>query len=312
MGRYGHSWKSHKHKPKQVRKAQIRLQGIRQAKFLIPILIGLILAWAALLLYHPYFQIQSIQVELIGVADAQVYQQWLGERIAQRKPLDVRRNYFLFNTEKHSHALNQKFALIQGAVDKTFPKTLTITVQEEQDEIFVYQNKTLYRVFTNGEIQTIDEKPTPYMTKLVYPKENRGEGEQIDVEIEPKRIFDPAATYGVIKRTFGDIPVVFVGDEKKISGELTKTILYFTTLIDRSSLPARVGGQRYYTMDDDDLFLLTLNTSNFSILFSTNNDVPRQLEQLTNVLTTENNLPSVDYIDVRFGSTVFIQRNIEE
>ncbi len=175
-----------------------------------------LIAWALLLIYHPFFFVEHVLVRNAVNIDEQQLSQKVKDVIQKKRYLVFPGNsYFFLNHDKISSAVTANFPVDSITIEKYFPSTISVTVTERLSFI----------IHDNGEQYTlIDKTGTPIRTLrsvAIHETLTRG-GEEEGIPTSTAHYPDIVA----LKQQFGDYPTVIVDDNntQEGSGLINKTM----------------------------------------------------------------------------------------
>ena len=178
-------------------------------------------------------------------------------------------NYFLFDRNNLEQELLESFNLDEIKVDKKFPHTLEISLQEKISQFIWQRDDTLYLLSAQGalnrQINGLDEK-------YLILADQRSWSPEDDKILRPNEL-------EAINKLYLSWTNIFKDDPK-----LTKVIL------------------------TDDLGTIRAQTKiGFYVLVDLTKDIDEQLKNLNKVLAGDIIGQDIDYIDLRFGDRVFFK-----
>ncbi len=276
-------------------------------------LVVLLVVWAGLLLYHPFFLIGNVKVEVTNGDNAAEYRSWVEERLSTNHMLSLNSSYFATQVEDIQANIRNDFPVQSLEIRKEFPGRLHIIVTEQRDEVLVYgHDGVLAKAFTNNAVEPITQDKTPAVQKEIdveipIPVEEREEGGE-ETKIEKERVFDHAGTFVAVQRIHGEFPVIFADLPEENIGDFVSKFLHFTTQVESFSSAGEVGEDWFFVQPSDSVYHFELHgVSGWKIIFDKRYDFFTQLDKVHHVLLT-NDLSTLEKIDVRYGEKIFITR----
>ena len=284
---------------------------IGQGVFLVLLVIG----WLGLLLYHPYFQVTSVRVDIRNGDNETEYTTWVKQYLEESHLLSLSNSFFALKDTTLAEELRLAFPIQSLEVTKVFPHTIQISVEEEQDELLVYDhNGFLARVFTNGVVEQIPQSKTPHVQEIIPIEVSKqeltepgsdgvGEGER---DVRTEHVFSHSETFLAVRRLFGETPVVFANLPKENIEMFTKEFIYFTTQVMSSPLAGEIGRDWFFVQPANSIYQFELRgTSDWKIIFDRRFSFDDQLQKLFHVVQTRN-IETIEKIDVRYGNSIFV------
>ncbi len=295
-----------------------RTEYIKKIKLIaLPVIL---LAWAGVLLFAPYFRITRVSYYGLNTVKKEAVEQYMNEHIlSARFRWWPARNYFLINGGSIEKKLKNNFFFNAVAVKKIFPNQLIIDVTEKISSIIYDDGQQYYLLDQNGQIikalRPVAE--TELKTTYIPPPLPTISTSTIETALATST---PNTASGTIKIThtpdsnslrqeFGNFPIVY----HKLSNpnDATSTIgvrvfnpmgvqgtLEWQTLVEQRG----IGQVKYYVSDKNTPGLTTILNQRWNILIDPTGDLKQQADNVQLILR-ENN--PVQYIDVRFGDRVY-------
>lgn len=127
----------------------------------------LLIVWAALLLWHPYFFLRHITVNAQETRNPEQYRDAVLAATKGTGALSLRGNFFLFSTPKLEEDLRNQFAVQSLQIEKKFPNTLIVHLVEKSDSIVAAYQGRIVRITTQGTVSQLTNVSTPTITAKI-------------------------------------------------------------------------------------------------------------------------------------------------
>ncbi len=265
----------------------------------------------AFLFYHPYFQIQDIEVYGLNRIDRYKFMDAVNGTLESNRFLFFYgHSYMLLNTDELEEVLTNKFALTSIEIDKSFPHSLNIHVEEQISNI-VYDNGKEYSYLSQDgtlveKLRKTGEDEWEVKTEMVTSTNE--DGEAYLEEIEVSRTHHPPIINLV--NEMGQYPIVY--DKRNKSAEINQIMLNPETaaaiLRWFNNLRKKENFTHFYFVIGNELGdaeVINLNSYNLKIRMSEN--VGEQLQSLDNFLHESDRIESIHYIDLRYKDRIYWQ-----
>lgn len=275
----------------------------------IALIIITFLGSLGLLLLHPFFQVHSVEIQgLQRIQENDIRDTVNGILSYKRFFLFPQNNYFLADIDDLHSILQQKYPLKSLTIQKSFPHTLKITVEEKLSTI-IYDNGEQYSlVDATGKVSEIlrivDDSEWRVIKKLVTSTDATG------TEVSTEQILSRSHTpnYKKILTEVGDYPLVYDTRNKHISkGDqilndttVQSIIGWYEVLKHNSDIPFT-----YFYLERE-VGDVTIKTSEgWTIKAKLDNKIDQQFQTLEYILHQKVKRPEIQYIDVRFPGRAF-------
>lgn len=302
--------KDYKWKKKQVnpyKQQQDRFTTKSKALLLFGIIC--ILACIGIWIFHPFFHINQIHISGNDRIATQELHKTVAATIDNTFAFVIPTNSYLFvNIPEIEQILKEKYPLKSVRIEKSFPRTLTVDIQEKISYLIVDDTKTysLYdldgakvKILQNvGQGEWKIQYETITLTTTTVNQNNEEIVEEIVEEREVGRIHQPD-TLG-IRRAYDNYPIVLLSDTSQLyTREQADYIISWYEEFNTKKTDG--GGIRYFKI---------LNTTDFDIITdmgyiihaNTKQPVSYQMKILSEVLDRDS---ATEYIDVRFSNRAF-------
>lgn len=304
------AWRSKQANPYHISEERLSLR----TKIKIWTLILCIAAIAALIGYHPFFDVRSIVVYGQKRVDAKDVRDRIGVLLEERSFFFFqKKNYFFANTREIEKMLTAEFSLHTAAVEKIFPHRLVITIDEKLSTIIYDDGSQYYLLGKDGAaieiIRPVGEdewKTLPHTALLTNEEEDIESAERI------KKVHMPPAER--IKKEIGDYPIIY-DSRRKVSADsqnsaetpalldpalVSGALQWFTFLKTKTDIPFG------YILLENDLEIGIIKTAGegWEIRAHLTRDLDKQFAQIK-AIEPKINRANLSYIDVRYGDRVF-------
>ncbi len=275
----------------------------------------LCLTLLAVLLYNPFFRISHINIngtQHISNQDIQTTVE--GILHTKRWYILPGDSYSMINLQEIQQILLLRYPLTSVTINKVFPNTLNISIQEQISKI----------IYTNGNIYAT-ASPTGVVVQLL-PKINGTEwrlvphtvtsttstptGSTTTIKIVNEKIYNPNVTK--LHKTYGNYPIVYdkyatqiaVHNSVMTQGTAQTIVAWFEALSNMSSPKIPFG---YVTINDTIGNATIYTTQGWKIRINlTQPNIQSKILALKTILNQEQiNIHRLRYIDLRFSNRVY-------
>lgn len=285
-----------------------------------------IICTVALLLYHPFFKVRVVSIQgLQRIEGSQIYEAINGILDSNYLLIFPSNNYFILNLDQMSEILKQRFPIERISIQKTFPKTMSIIVDEKISTIIFDDTHYYSYVGLDGNvierIRSVGEDEwTEHSTKVSIESAsstlvNEPTGEQIQADPpEPQletiieRTHVPP--YNQLISEAGDYPIVFAQTEtapepgeRAMTKDLSEAVIQWFEFA-RSRDDISISYIEIPNPNTNDLIIHTRAGWYVRAGGGVDNVIESQIDALSHILDIEPGR-SFEYIDVRFPERVF-------
>ena len=225
--------------------------------------------------YSPALQITRVEIKgTQNISPKIIEEKFINWQLQQsRFKIFRQNNLIMFSKKWLTQRLNNDYGLADLKIQKKFPHSLLVTIQEKKPELIWSSRGNYYYLTESGDLaQTITVTAETSPLPIIYDDSN--------TEAKPGQNILTAAKVNFIKNLISEIKEI-------------------TTLEEPSyHLQSNLGTQ------------VNVNVkASYSILFDNSKDLDTQVEKLRRTLTDASILatPPQEYIDVRLGDRVYIK-----
>jgi len=239
----------------------------------LTILVSLLIIY--LIFYSPLLKITKIEIQGVDHAAAKtIEEKFIKWQLDQRKWLIFKQNNILLFSKKWLRSnLEEKYAPQSLVIDKKFPHSLYVEINEKSPEFIWVTNDQYYYLDQNGQITaSISDKNKVENLTLIYDESNE--------TVKPGQAVLTETKVSFIKQLISQM------------NEIT------AIEIDSYSLPNSFNTQ-----------FNIQTTAGYKIYFDTSKDLDTQVTKLKRVID-EKDIPSqppAEYIDLRIGDRVYLK-----
>lgn len=267
-----------------------------------------VLFWLILLLYLPYFRVSQITYGGLRIIRPAEIEQAISERFWQGRFAALAKNYFFVREAAIAKYLEERFALAGVDVNKVFPDTINIVIEEKISSIIYDDGKNYFLLAADGTA----------IKQVAAVAENEFRSEPI-VTATSTALLTATTTIPIATTTifhvpnntrltseFGNYPIVYFSRGSPTSEKQTEVLRQelIAGFIDAYTALQRGRGIKinYFSVDDPAAGAIIHTNKPWRVLFEPAGDIAKQINNVNTVL--RNNRPA-EYIDVRFGERVY-------
>lgn len=268
---------------------------------------------ALTLLFHPFFSVQPSGIEATGlqrIKKDELVDTTMG--IVQHRWFGIipRNSYAFLDTDEIGGILRERFPIQSISIEKIFPHTLRISVEESLSTI-IYDNGTRYALI--GADGRVVELLRPvgedewHIEAVNASSSANGDMVATSTMKHPNNHRPPVET---IQKEFGEYPILYdtrgkgvALNDGVVSEKVAKGFLDWYALLERqTTIPI------LYAIIEHDLGDAVIKTGEeWEIRVRLNEDIQAQFEKLQTILREQKNRSALQYIDIRFRDRVFWQ-----
>ncbi len=268
--------------------------------------------WAYLLFYTPYFSIHSISVSGATILNTNTLEGQIEQLVSEQKSrLCPANNFFCFPTERIIDFLKKEYpALQQISVNKIFPTRVVIAIEEPLPAAIYSENGTSFILDNKGHILRpllpIVLETTPTVVDELFASNTSSNTLSIDNNTTDNRsLITKLIEQRKIERLPFNIPVIINSTNftttttETISQEKIEATVRLDFLLKQQGIVRPLG----YVVDREVPFFLTLVSDKpWIVRFDLRGNVETQVENLKIISTKEK---PTSYVDLRYGERVF-------
>lgn len=301
------AWLKHKKRGASLRSAQTNVNfyqnktaGNAHKKLYIisSSLVIFLLIWGGLLIYLPYFKIDDVQINGLGLITRNEAEEILNNYWSKLKKIAPSNNYFLTNTQTIADNFKTKFSLKDIIIRKIFPNKLQITIYEKLSSVIYYDRLNYYLLDVSGTPLKQLSVPTLYISST---------SDFLNATGTPL-VKTPNINY--IKNTYGkNYPIIYFSSTSTIDNIFTTStflnkniisgIINFVNTLAKEGSGIKVN---YFEIKNLNTGAKVYSNKPYTIYFEPLNDITEQISKLT--LITANNQPK-EYINLRYNDRIF-------
>ncbi len=276
--------------------------------FKLALFAGLSLITLGLLIYHPRFQLNSVDVlGLVRIEKKDIEGTALATMEGKRFLTMPRSNYFFFDLEELKSILVEKFPIAHIAITKKFPGNLSIAVEEKISNIIYDNGKQYGYVDMQGNVveikrNVLDAEWTVATKKVTSTDETNKE---ILKEEVVSRTHKPDVN--AVSRELGNLPILY--DARATDMLVNTKILRDTTAAAVVSwynmLDKKVNVPISYFEIGDEVGDILMHTKHGWSIKGRLTEIESQSEALDTILKEKISGSNIQYIDVRYEGRVY-------
>jgi hypothetical protein len=269
-------------------------------------LAAIVVTWFALMLYLPFFRINTITINGLRLINHDEIQNYINDKYI-KSGYWPKNNYFLVNPKKISADIASKYAVNKVEIKKIFSHEIQINIEEKITSI-IYDNGQNYYLLdgegtvvkvltgergitaTSTELSTVISTTTTSTTTLTTSADTH----------KPNYLKFTSEYYGL--PMFYDARRLNVHENQTnvLPANLIKSIIDWKQALKNDG----VGEVHYFTSNNPTAGLTAILSRPWSVMVQPTNDMAAQLQNLKTILTNSNIKPT-EYIDLRFEERVF-------
>lgn len=277
-------------------------------KLKLALFFGVSFTTIALALYHPRFQLNSVNAEgTVRIDKNNIVQTALAAMDGRRFFTIPRSNYFFFDVEELKSVLIEKLPIEHIAITKKFPSGLSIAVEEKISNIIYDNGKQYAYVDMQGNVVEIKRNVLgAEWTETIKKVTSTDEGGN---ETAENKIVSRTHKPDVISVTheLGNLPILYDarGTELTINSKILKdetaaaVVQWYNILDKRISLPVS-----FFEIGDEVGDVLIYTKDGWSIKGRLT-QIEDQSDALYTILKQKNPSSNIQYIDVRYDGRIY-------
>ena len=275
------------------------------------IIIISILTIFSVFVFHPFFNINDIQIEGLQRIKKIDLLETINGILNYKKLGLIRENSYVFsNVNEIKDVLKERYPIEKIIVKKSFPNKLSIIIQEKISTI-IYDNGLEYSyVDLDGKIVEIMRKISDYEWKDITQKvvTTTITGESITTTIVVGKLHEP--DIATIKKDLGNYPIIYdknniqevnINENVLDKAEVIILINWFKQLDNNEKIPLK-----YFIFEDNKQDLTIKTYKGFYIKTRFDREVTAQINKLNSLYKEkiDNNI-FLNYIDLRYPDRIY-------
>ncbi|MFA5127578.1 MAG: hypothetical protein WC457_01065 [Patescibacteria group bacterium] len=288
----------------------------------IVLLIAIPTAWLGLMLYLPFFQINTVTINGLRLLNQSEINNYIHDRYIAHSWWP-KNNYFLINANIISSDITSKYAVNKVEIKKIFSHEIQINIEEKITSIIYDNGQNYFLLDGEGTVVktiTLDQETSPASPVLDVTSTTTSQiisPDLITSTTSPQimattTLFTATNTHKpAYIKFFGeyyDMPIFYDARElnvhdKQINvlpAELIKSIIEWKQALKENG----VGDVNYFTSNNPTAGITAVLSQPWNILVQPTNDMPEQIQNLKTILANPEVKPT-EYIDLRFKERVF-------
>lgn len=256
--------------PRRIRDEEIKKKKTQKLLKILVLLVGVFLLY--FFLFSDYFQIKTVEIKGINKISQQKFENILNDyRYSRKLLLFSRNNLLLFSKNKFRQRIGDSYLLESMKIDKDFPNTLKIEIQEKKADIILINDTQCMHLDDRGVV--VEYCDGAIIEQLIKIKDLRNHS-------------------------------LVIGDQalkEDVLNYLVQVKQYLTTKIPIDLI--------YYNFESSDSIKIETG-QNFDIYLNLELPYQDQLDRLFILLGSEevkNQLNHIKYFDLRFGEKLYYQ-----
>lgn len=292
-----------------------KVRGNWRAKATAWFLGALVVLWLGLMVYLPYFRINSVTFEGLKIIKQEEINKFVWDNYLTGSKLIPANNYFLVSAGQIKNGLLKQYSLNGVEVKKVFPGQLNIIIEEKISSIIYDNGQSYYLLDKEGSVvkylsqvgvseykaATPTEMPPTTPTSTVTS--TRVFSISISTTSTP---LEHLPDFKRIKKNFGAFPLVFDLREPQLNDKQTEVLpaSLINSAIDwYGALEKRgIAGVKYFTLDQPSAGLTIYTNLPWKLYINPSGDLENQIANLKIILRDNN---PREYVDMRYGERVF-------
>ena len=283
-------------------RAQISLRKI----IMLSSLGAVVITWLALMLYLPFFQINTVTINGLRLINHDEIQNYINDKYI-KSGYWPKNNYFLVNPKKISADISSKYAVNKVEIKKIFSHEVQINIEEKITSIIYDNGQNYYLLDSEGTVVKILEgnfAPTGTTTESsAVISTTTASTTTLTASADthkPNYLKFTSEYYGL--PMFYDARRLNVHENQinVLPPSLIKSMIDWKQALKSDG----VGEVHYFTSNNPTAGLTAVLSRPWSVMIQPTNDMVIQLQNLKTILTNSTIKPT-EYIDLRFEERVF-------
>lgn len=264
----------------------------------------LFFSWVATMLYVPYFKINKIIIEGTNIIKEDELELFLIDNFFTNNSWWPTNNYFILNNKKIENKIKNNFAVEKIVVEKIFPDSIKVVVEEKTTGIIYDNGKDYFLLGESGSlikrIKSIPENEffienlSSVLALSISPSSTTSTA---STSIQTIKVHKP--DFNSIKKEVGPLPLIYdhrPGREsaENLEPEIVYSILKWHKLFSESS----VGEPKYFILDNLYAGLKVEIGESWHIKIGIHGNYENSIRNLEIIIKDQT--PN-EYVDLRYG-----------
>lgn len=290
--------------------------------FVFILLIAVPATWIGLMLYLPFFQINTVAINGLRVINQSEIDNYIHDKYIAHGWWP-KNNYFLMNSKKIAADITGKYAVNKVEIKKIFSHEIEINIEEKITSIIYDNGQDYYLLDSEGTVvKTIEIDREPLSNNPIFNET----GSAFSSTTSPDTATSTASLQITVTSTqnsttdahkpayikfsgeYYGMPIFYdarhlnVHDKqvRVLSGELIQSIIGWKQALKDNG----VGDVNYFTSNNPTAGITAVLSRPWSIMIQPTNDMQEQIQNLKTILANPEVKPT-EYIDLRFKERVF-------
>lgn len=269
-------------------------------------LAAVVVTWLALMLYLPFFQINTVTINGLRLISHDEIQNYINDKYI-KSGYWPKNNYFLVNPKKISADIASKYAVNKVEIKKIFSHEIQINIEEKITSIIYDNGQNYYLLDGEGTVVKVlegDRGITTITTELsAVISTTTASTTTLTTSADahkPNYLKFTSEYYGL--PMFYDARRLNVHENQVnvLPANLIKSMIDWKQTLKSEG----IGEAHYFTSNNPTAGITVVLSRPWSIMVQPGNDMTAQMQNLKTILTNSNIKPT-EYIDLRFEERVF-------
>ena len=281
------------------------------SKFIsVYIFIGLLIIWAGVILFTPYFRITNIALSGLQLVKPEEVVAALNKQFLQPESRWPHNNYWLVRTSAIIKFLNDTYSFNKVEVQKIFPNTLRVAVEEKISTVVFDDGRNYFMLDQQGSatklLQTVQPNEFVQVPAPVLFSPSSSLTSTTKLASASTTVTQHIPNFSSIQNQYGGIPLIYMQTPTStyehqtavLDPDLIRGIILAYNLMRQSGFYIK-----YFSVDPIvEAGMVAYTDHPWKLYFQPVGDIQTELNHLKQIIKT--NHPS-EYVDVRFGDKVY-------